>query len=56
MSHGDTAPDDTEVLQLQRVPLDDAVNMALEGSITDSLSLAALLKVGILLDRGVLKI
>ena len=56
LSHGDAAPDDTEVLQLQRVSLDDAVNMALDGSITDSLSLAALLKVGILLDRGVLKI
>ncbi len=56
LSHGDTAPDDTEALQLQRVLLDDAVNMALDGSITDSLSLAALLKVGILLDRGVLKI
>ena len=56
LSHGDNAPDDTEVLQLQRVPLKDAINMALDGTITDSLSLAALLKVSHLLNKGVLKI
>lgn len=56
LTHGDTAPDDTEVLQLQYLPLQDAINMALDGLITDSLSLAALLKVGSLLDKGLLKI
>lgn len=56
LSHGDTAPDDTEILQVRRVPLEHAINMALDGSITDSLSMAALLKVGILIDRGLLTI
>lgn len=56
LSYGKTAPDDTEVLQLHRIRLDDAVTMAINGSITDSLSLAALLKVGTLLDRGLLSL
>ncbi len=52
LSFGETEPDDTEVLQLMRLPLEDAIDMAMDGTITDSLALASLLKVRLLLDRG----
>ena len=42
---GDAAPDETEQLQLRRVPLQKAVQMALSGEITDALSVMALLMV-----------
>ncbi len=37
-------PDDTEVLELRRLPVDDAIAMAMNGEITDALSLIALLR------------
>ena len=42
---GESAPDDTEELQLKRVPLEEAVQMAMSGEITDALSVVALLMV-----------
>ncbi len=54
LSFGETEPDDTEVLQLKRLPLEEAINLAIDGAITDSLALASLLKVRVLLDRGLL--
>jgi len=38
------APDDTEQLQLRRLPVDEAVAMAARGEIRDGVSVAALLK------------
>ncbi|MEO0997357.1 MAG: NUDIX hydrolase [Pseudomonadota bacterium] len=38
-------PDETEVLQVRRLPLAEAVEMAMTGAITDALSVAALLRV-----------
>jgi 8-oxo-dGTP pyrophosphatase MutT (NUDIX family) len=49
---GDTAPDDTELLTLTRIALDDAINMAMDGTISDGLAMASLLKVGLLISRG----
>ena len=40
----DAEPDDTEVLELRRLPVDDAIAMAMNGQITDALSLMALLR------------
>ena len=40
----ETAPDETEVLALRRLPVDDAIAMALAGDIDDSLSLLGLLR------------
>lgn len=51
---GDTAPDDTEQLQVRKVLLNDAINMAMDGTIRDSLAMASLLKVGMMIDRGLL--
>lgn len=51
-----TAPDDTELLTLRRIPLDDAINMAMDGTISDGLAMASLLKVGLMLSRGELSL
>lgn len=53
---GNTAPDDTELLTLTRVPLDDAINMAMDGTISDGFAMASLLKVGLLISRGELSV
>ena len=45
LSEGDTAFDDTELLDVRRLPLVDAVAMARTGEITDAISVAALLQV-----------
>jgi len=52
LSFGDVEPDETEELTIKRLPLSDAVDMALTGKITDSLAMASLFKVQLLLDRG----
>lgn len=43
----DAAPDDTEDLTLRRLPVAQAISMALRGEITDSLSLLGLLRLGL---------
>lgn len=45
-------PDEEEVLQLKKVSFDEAFNMVMNGEITDSLSVAGILKTKILLDKG----
>lgn len=47
---GDTDFDETEDLAVQRLPLEDAVDMAIDGRVTDAISVAALLRLG--LDAG----
>ncbi len=37
-------PEDTELLQVARIPFEEAVNMVLDGIITDAISVMALLK------------
>lgn len=53
---GATAPDDTEQLSLARVPLDDAINMAMDGTISDGLAMASLLKIAMLISNGQLSV
>lgn len=50
----DAAPDETEQLIVNRVPLSEAVAMVLDGRITDGLAMASLLKVELLRQRGAL--
>ena len=52
LTPGPDAPDETERLALRRVPLDEAVDMVLDGRITDALAMAALMKVQLLRSRG----
>jgi len=49
-------PEETEDLQIKKLPLHEAIAMAMDGRITDALAVAALLKVKILLDTSKLKI
>ncbi|OZG71276.1 DNA mismatch repair protein MutT [Hahella sp. CCB-MM4] len=42
------APDNTELLSIKRLPVAEAIRMAISGEITDALSLAALLKLAYL--------
>lgn len=51
LSFGESEPDDTEVLQIKKVPLSTAVEMAMDGRITDGLAMVCLLKVQLLIDR-----
>lgn len=41
LTQGEPQPDDTEDLQIRRVPVDDAINMVLSGEINDSFSVMA---------------
>jgi len=56
LTFGSTEPDETEILQLKKIPLSEAVDMAMQGLITDSLAMVSLLKVQLLIDRGELTI
>ena len=46
---GESAPEPCEELKVWRLPLDNAIEMAMAGEITDALSVAALLKLRVLL-------
>lgn len=43
LTQGDTAPEETEALQIRRLPLAEAVQMVMTGQITDALSVSGLL-------------
>lgn len=48
-------PEETEQLQIKKMPFEEAYRMVEEGKITDSLSVAAILKVKLMLLQGKLK-
>lgn len=52
LTQGEAEPEETEDLQLIKVPFAKAYQMVLNGEITDSMSVAAILKVHILLQEG----
>jgi ADP-ribose pyrophosphatase len=52
LEFGQAQPEETEQLLVRRLPFEAAVNMALDGQITDALSVAALLKANEWLRRG----
>lgn len=45
-------PEESEDLQLKKLPFSEAYEMVMNGSITDSLSMVAILKTKILIDAG----
>jgi len=49
---GDAEPEESEDLQIKKLPFMEAFNMVMAGEITDSLSVAAILKTKLLLDAG----
>lgn len=44
LTQGETAFEDTEILQIKKLPLKEVVDMAMKGEITDSISLAGIFK------------
>ncbi len=54
LSFHDAQPEETEQLELKKLPFSRAVEMVIKGEITDSISVAALLKVNYLLTHKIL--
>lgn len=52
LTAGETAFEETEAIEVLKLPLEDAIGMALDGRITDSISVAALLAVRHLLPKS----
>jgi len=48
----DAEPEESEDLQVKQVPFEEAYQMVLRGEITDSLSMVAILKTKLLLEKG----
>jgi len=51
LTYGETEFDETEDLEVRKLPFEEAVDMVLEGKRTDSLSVATILKVDKMLNR-----
>lgn len=51
LTYGEPAPEDTEALEVRKVPFDDAYAMVLDGRITDVMSVAAILRYRLMLDE-----
>jgi ADP-ribose pyrophosphatase len=49
---GPSSPEETEDLQLKKLPFDKVYQMVVDGEITDSMSVAAILKAKLLIDSG----
>ena len=49
---GEPKPDDNEKLQLVKLPFIEAYQLVMEGRIQDSMSVAAILKLKVLMDEG----
>jgi 8-oxo-dGTP pyrophosphatase MutT (NUDIX family) len=54
LTHGTSSPEETEQLKLRKLPLTDAIAMALDGRITDALSVVALLRARLESEAGTL--
>jgi ADP-ribose pyrophosphatase len=52
LSQGIASPEETEQLVIRKLPFEEAYNMVLDGKITDSMSVAAILKTKILIQEG----
>lgn len=52
LSQGPSSPEETEQLVIRKLPFEEAYQMVLSGQITDSISVAAILKVKILIQEG----
>lgn len=52
LSFGEAAPEETEQLQVRKLPFAEVVEMTLRGEIIDALSVITILKAKILLEQG----
>lgn len=54
LTFGEAQPEETEELEIRKIPFSELFDMVMDGRITDSLSMVAVLKVQAMLDRGLL--
>lgn len=54
LTQTEAEPEETEDLQIRKLPFDEAYQMVMDGRITDSLSMIAILKTRIMLDKGLI--
>lgn len=54
LAEGLSSPEETEQLILKKIPFEEAYQMVMDGKITDSMSVAAILKTKIMLLQGLL--
>lgn len=52
LSHFEPEPEDCEVLQIKKLPFNDVYEMVMNGEITDTLTVAGILKTKLLIDKG----
>ncbi|WP_422362456.1 NUDIX domain-containing protein [Reichenbachiella sp.] len=52
LAHGETSFEETEDLKIRKLKLEDAVRLVMNNEVTDSLSIAGLLKTKLLIDEG----
>ncbi|MEM6320714.1 MAG: NUDIX hydrolase [Bacteroidota bacterium] len=52
LTEGEAQPEETEDLTVRKIPFDEAYEMVLNGTIRDAISIAAILKVKILIENG----
>ena len=52
LSMGTSSPEDTEELVVRKLPFEEAYQMVMTGEITDSMSVAGILKTKLLIDQG----
>lgn len=54
LTEGESNPEDTEELIVKKLPFEEVFEMVIKGEITDSMSVSAILKAKILLDKGMI--
>ncbi|HYK76609.1 MAG TPA: NUDIX hydrolase [Daejeonella sp.] len=54
LTYGEAEPEETEQLQIRKMPLQEAYQMVCSGKITDSLSVGAILKLKLMKTEGLL--
>lgn len=52
LTMGEAQPEETEQLKLRKLPFREAFNMVMNGEITDSMSVAGIMKTYILIQEG----
>ena len=52
LTYGEAQPEDSEELQVKKVPFNEAYEMVLKGEIMDALTILAILKTKIMIDKG----
>lgn len=52
LSFSQSKPEETEALKAKKLPFSEALQMVMDGKITDEMSVAAILKLKVMMDRG----